>query len=321
MKKWLFTLSIMLLCVVNAEEATNNAMLPDAPLSQRPLVEPNITQDEIDLTAASYTLNLKSPVLAASLSWLIPGLGHTYLGDYKTAGSIFGSCTLLGGLYAINAKNDFGITNVVMLQNTYLYSMYAAYRDARIYNHDMGFTYPMPKDSLSDLVKAPFQWSIIKKPEVWGGVIGMLSLGIGISYFLMPPTPASIAGSHMLPINAFPVGIGEEAFFRGYIQSHCNETFGPVGSIAFSSLLFGAAHIPNGLAIEDPAQQKRYFQFILPLITSYGAYFGWLTHKNTSLKESVAVHAWYDFAIFLASYSIVRSAVHQSPTFACSFSF
>ena len=199
--------------------------------------------------------------------------------------------------------------------------MYAAYRDARTFIHDTGYIHPMPKDNLNDLIKAPFQWSVMKKPEVWGGIIGMLGVGIGVSYFLMPSTPASVGGSNMLPINAFPVGIGEEAFFRGYLQSAAYETLGTWGSITLSSLLFGAAHIPNGLAINNQVLQKRYFQVAIPLITTYGVYFGWLTHKNTSLKESVAVHAWYDFTLFLASYTLVRSAINQTPTFAVAFNF
>lgn len=320
MKNWLFIVLPLLTICSFAEDTVANPTL-QTKHGQLSLVDPEMTQEELDLTASSYTINLKSPALATSLSWVVPGLGHTYLGDYKTACSLFGSCSLLASLAALNQKNDFGVSSLVMFQNTYLYGMYAAYRDGRMLNHDVGYTYQMPKDSLSDLIKAPFQWSVIKKTEVWGGIVGMLGLSVGVAYFLMPPEAASVSGATMLPINAFPVGIGEEAFFRGCVQSACNETLGPWGGIAISSILFGAAHIPNGLHLGDQERQKRYFQVIIPLLTAYGTYFGWLTHKNTSLKESVAVHAWYDFALFLASYSVARSAIQQTPSFAFSFNF
>ena len=82
----------------------------------------------------------------------------------------------------------------------------------------------------------------------------------------------------------------------------------PIGGITLSSLIFGAAHIPNAAEMSQD-DRRRYYTFGLPLITGLGAYFGWLTYKNNSLKESVAVHAWYDFILMglgaLASEAVV----------------
>ena len=119
---------------------------------------------------------------------------------------------------------------------------------------------------------------------------------------------------------AFNIGVGEEAIFRGYIQSFLMERLSPTASIITSSIIFGAAHMGNASGM-DAATKKRYYTFSLPLITTLGGYMGWLTHKNHSLKESVAVHAWYDFAVFSAAYMLMPEAAIKNSSFATSFSF
>jgi membrane protease YdiL (CAAX protease family) len=144
----------------------------------------------------------------------------------------------------------------------------------------------MPTESFKDLALASFQWSVLKKSEVWGGFLGMLALGGAISYFARPKTPAA---SHLVcslsharfitPLAAFPISIGEESIFRGFLQSALLESLSPWGAITTSSLVFGAAHIPNALAI-DSGERWRYYAFSLPLITTIGGYLGYLSYKN-----------------------------------------
>lgn len=72
------------------------------------------------------------------------------------------------------------------MQNVGFYNVYAAYRDARKFNHFEGYSYQMPIDSGFDLALAPFQWSVVRKPEVWGGLLGALTAVSVLSYFTYP---------------------------------------------------------------------------------------------------------------------------------------
>lgn len=270
----------------------------------------------------------KSALWAAVLSGLIPGLGHVYLEDYRTAGTLFGSVGVFGGLGTAGLGNEaFQTSNLVTMQSLSFYSSYAAYRDARAYNQFVGYEYPMPTEHLSALALAPLEWEVMRKPEVWGGLLGALSLGFALQYFVFSDgfetecnARLSSSDETLFPLIALPVAIGEEAFFRGYLQSLFSEWLSPWGGIALSSLWFGVMHIPNALEL-DPAERTRYYTYSIPFITAFGGYFGWLTYKNRSLKESTALHTWYDFTLFLLSYSVASSAAIGTPHFAFSFSF
>lgn len=258
----------------------------------------------------------RSGHLAAGLSLIYPGLGHLYLGDNRAAAVL--SSTMgasigagLGWESWMKAQREkdgeFGFffnPGFILAQATWGYGIFAAYRDGRAYNQFSGYNYPMPTDSFSDLAYAPFRSQVMKKPEVWGGVLGALVIGTVVSYFGFSseeveeaqPGQANATRS-FLPLAAFPVGLGEEALFRGCIQPLFSEALTPWGGLTLASLAFGAAHIPNALMLPEE-DRWRYYSFSLPLITGIGAYCGWLSMKNRSLQESVALHAWYDFVLF-----------------------
>jgi membrane protease YdiL (CAAX protease family) len=183
----------------------------------------------------------------------------------------------------------------------------------------------MPQDSLSDLAYAPFQMKVMKKPEVWGGILGALALGTTLSYFAFRDDLANVrmdTSGSLMPLLALPIGIGEESFFRGFVQPACMELCGsPWGGITLSSLSFGAAHIGNAKGF-PPELQKRYYTVSIPFLTSFGAYFGWLAYKNCSLKEAVAIHAWYDFTLMAISALAETQANTSEPrAFAISLPF
>jgi len=259
----------------------------------------------------------KNPSLAAGLSILFPGLGDLYLGDtYKALGFMTAS---VGGIVASAlAPDPISVPSALLSQNIGFYSVYSVYRDGRICSSDTGYCYPMPKESLKELLLAPFQPSVLKKPEVWGGILGSLTVAIGTVCLSEANARLDIT-DNTIPLLALPIGVGEEAFFRGYLQSELTELSGPLGGIVFSSLIFGAAHIPNAYLM-DPHYRSKYFTYSIPLITGIGAYLGWLTYKNTSLKESVAVHAWYDF-ILMTTAALANYSASKEANFAFSFSF
>jgi membrane protease YdiL (CAAX protease family) len=264
----------------------------------------------------------KSPFLAAGLSSLFPGFGHLYLGDVKTAGALIGSAGAGVGAAFLGYRNEQILgTSLLTVSAVYSYGIYAAYRDARKINGTASYTYQMPTDSFADLALAPFRLSVLKKPEVWGAFLGVLTIAAGTAYFAYPGeahAALSIRTELLAPLAAFPVAIGEESLFRGYLQSQLTELMNPWAGIALSSLAFGAAHIPNAQLL-DKEERWRYYSFSIPLITAIGAYFGWMTHKNHSLKESVALHTWYDFTLFAAGALANQAAATGRPGFACAF--
>lgn len=310
---------------------------------EEPLMNPNATgplQAELSLTQpqpidtaevalplpSALTLSHKSSFVAVGLSYLFPGLGHLYLGETQAAVGLFGSTLLTAsGAFAPNTNESFQTTSLLALSATWSYGLYAAYRDVRKYNGESGYSYKMPSDHLIDLIYAPFDWRVLKKPEVWGGFIGAFALAATTAYFFFPKEAyiklsASDSESYVPAIAALPIGIGEETLFRGLLQSQLSELLNPWAGITLSSLAFGAAHIPNALVLEKELRW-RYYTFSLPLITSLGAYFGWITYKNRSLKESVALHTWYDFVVFAAASMASQSAAIGRPGFAIAIAF
>ena len=270
----------------------------------------------------SYSYRPKKDVMTATgFSCLFPGLGHAYLNDNQTFAGLAGTAAL--GLGA----TGFGVDEAsTVVMNTWFYGIYASYRDARIYNNQKGYSYQMPEDSLKDLASAPFSWSVIKKPEVWGGLIGMFGTAVLITSFysesLSSPMSLSLSSArdYAMPLAAFPVGIGEEALFRGFIQSQAAEYMPVPGAIALTSTLFGAAHMPKAAYMNS--QDRRYFySVVIPFLSASGAYMGWLTHKNHSLKESVALHAWYDFILFALAVGAGQSVGIEDAQFGLHFQF
>lgn len=276
-----------------------------------------IPRGGVDFEVKEELIQRKSPMIAVGLSSLVPGLGHTYLGDYLTAGELFGSVAgSLGVSYLTIRESEVSIPFQMLSGNLQFYGVYAAYRDARKYNMQQGYTYAMPEESFRDLALAPFQWSVIKKPEVWGGLIGALAAS-SVVMLAYPSNEVdarcmSLSVGELFPLAAFPVGIGEESYFRGFIQPMLMEKLHPVGGITLASLFFGAVHLGNAQEL-DPSLRSTYYTVSIPFITGLGGYLGWMAYKNNSLKESVALHAWYDFVVFLGSYSASRAASIKSP--------
>lgn len=303
------------------------AALEEVHLETPGLIEPSIYNQQLQVPEEprskvdALIFPHKSSFITVGLSSLIPGLGHIYLGDLVTGGSLFTTY----GLTAFNwlrSDNEFTyLSRGIIAQNTWFYNVFASYRDVRLFNGPSGYSYQMPRETLSELSLAPFQLSILKKKEVWGGLLGLLTAALLIDYAVYPKD-AHIHLNYTTSVPSFfalPIGIGEEAFFRGYMQSIFSEYFNDKIGMALSSIVFGAVHISNAKLI-DPSLRSRYYSFGIPFITLGGLYFSLITNKNHSLKESVAVHTLYDFTLFLLeSLSTSSLQPHQPKTFAISF--
>lgn len=293
---------------------------------QENLTAQNITVSSPDFSSKDLVFNSphlveperKSVAWAVTLSGTFPGLGQIYLGDVQKASWQTGSGVLAGGLIFVKNSN-IAVPGLFTFSNLSRYSVYSAYRDARIYNHNHGYQYKMPTDSFASLLTAPFSPSIMKKREVWGGILGFLALGTAVQYAFSPNTSTSVSPKE-IPFMAFPVAIGEESYFRGFLQPVLSEYTSPKTGIYLSALAFGAAHIPNAFQLE-PEDQADYYLFSLPVITAFGVYAGWLTQKTLSLREAVAIHAWYDFAIFSLNLLAPKTKATKEQCYAFSIPF
>ena len=318
-------ISLFMASALFGEELVGEVVSLDTSFLQKSLV-PQEIELSLPLTQPQA---YKSSVLAVGLSVIVPGLGHAYLGDMRTAGCLIGSSWAGMGLgYGLNSSNEtkefIRSTSLLTAQTTWFYGLYAAYRDVRKFNGPSNYSYKMPTDSFADLTAAPFNFRVMKKPEVWGGLIGSLAIAVGTAYLTFPKeahiSPALSIKRTLFPVTALPIGIGEESFFRGFLQSAFSEWLTPWGGVAVSSVLFGAAHIPNAWGLESH-HRRNYYSVIVPLITLFGVYDGWLTLKNHSLKESVALHAWYDGILFAIGSMASQAAINGRMEMAVAFSF
>ncbi|MBA2539007.1 MAG: CPBP family intramembrane metalloprotease [Deltaproteobacteria bacterium] len=278
----------------------------------------------------------KRPGTAAGLSLLCPGCGHFYLGKTAQGGAYLGStAALLGGALislrgheirldgtADSAKVPTGLLLATTAQNLWFFSIFDAYRSARVARDDAGYKYKITRENLGELVSAPFRPSVLKSPWVWAGVPAALIAGIAVSYAIegddLENTPTIFdvkkvnvfgrqlsrgagfaAGSAFYAGLFASVGVGEEALFRGVIQTELEERFGPTGGLITASAIFGAIHAFNFL--DDPGT----IAIAVPVITVLGTSLG-LAYQRTGhkLSTSVAMHFWYNFLLSAVAFAV-----------------
>lgn len=289
----------------------------------------------------------KRPGVAAGLSVLCPGCGHIYLRrsgkglaflGATIALTVSGAALLLedGGVHLgdpddprLEPSDPIGLQLLMAGQNLWFYSIFSAYRDARVARGDAGYAHPVSRESLTDLASAPFRPSVLKSPWVWAGVplalgaaVGLIALAApeqlqsgdrslvdgGDVNFLgreLPPAAGIALGEAYFGALFTPVAVGEEALFRGVLQAALSEPLGEWGGWAVASVAFGAVHITN--FSQDNAGQAL---VAVPFITAVGATLG-LAYMRTGhrLETSVAMHFWYDF--LLSTVSFVADPDHQ----------
>jgi membrane protease YdiL (CAAX protease family) len=261
----------------------------------------------------------------AEIGLLFPGVSQFCLGK-GAEGAVLSGLALaeLGTIVAVAVTRDDGIEGLkhpgagvpaIGLQNLWLYS----YADA-VFERQRAYQLRfVPMDTLGELAIAPFHPQVLGELDVWLGILATVPAGIGASLLIDGGLDAEDAGGDpnlfgrtfdssvgyplagAVGVGLFShVAIGEEAVFRGLIQSQMaretSETTGWLGA----SFVFGAAHAPNVLVV--PSEQRaRYLLFGVPFLTLVGGYFG-LSYRwhDYSLSAPVALHFWYD--VFLSAF-------------------
>jgi membrane protease YdiL (CAAX protease family) len=88
-----------------------------------------------------------------------------------------------------------------------------------------------------------------------------------------------------LAVISLAAGTGEEALFRGIIQTSLGNHVNAIAAICLTSLVFGLAH----------AISAEYFV----LATMVGIYLGWLLYVTGNLLVPITTHGVYDFVMLL----------------------
>jgi membrane protease YdiL (CAAX protease family) len=280
-------------------------------------------------------------VRAATGLALLPGGGHFYLRRPEMgAGFLLSTLALVGAGEAMlssggepgnlsdpdrDSDDPVGELALAAAQNVWLYSIFSAYREARLLRDDAGYRYPITRETLPELSLAPFNPAVLKSPWVWAAIPLLVGAAIGYSLLVSDlPTgirhlddgrgvnflgrhystaPGVALGEAFLLGMFLPVGVGEEALFRGVFQSGLTESLGPNGGWIVASLIFGAVHIFNFVNFEN--QDWATAGKAVPFITLTGAYLG-LVYKASDfqLRRGVALHFWYDFLLSTADFII-----------------
>lgn len=148
-----------------------------------------------------------------------------------------------------------------------------------------------------DIMLSPFRFDYVVRPTTFIplAIISGLSL---ISQRQPVDDASGLERSELTGEDAFysggfsyNAGTHEEAVFRGWLQPWLMQQWGsPFWSNSTQAVAFGMAHLNT-----NP----------LPVIqTLLGFHLGWVTQRNSyRIGEAVFIHAWWNVAAFLTSYS------------------
>lgn len=169
-----------------------------------------------------------------------------------------------------------------------LYSIYSGFRDA-------GGLGELRKDEkIEELLLAPFKPTYLTDLKIVLpiAILGLSALTASSTHKIL--APPSLVSDGSLVGGAFITGIspaiGEEAFFRGYLNYSLMQSYGPLIGGGLSGIIFSAAHAGNADAKEGFLGR-----------TLFGFYLAYLHYSSGyDLGPSIALHFWWNFILGLA---------------------
>lgn len=253
-------------------------------------------------------------------SLLLPGVGQMCRGKIAEGSMLAaGSLLELGTVLAVAESHPLGYSHpgaaipLVALQDLWIYSNMEPIVDRALARRALY----APQESLADLLAAPFNIQVLKKPSVWAGTLGLLALGIGASWLLDRDQlrtdniggDPNVFGRTLDGRIGYPIGVGvgvglfshvaiaEEYIFRGALQSGLARKYGHTQGWLWASLAFGLTHSLNIFALR-PQDRGDYLRYAVPFITGVGSYLGYAyVREGYSLSVPVAIHFWYDLLL------------------------
>lgn len=155
-------------------------------------------------------------------------------------------------------------------------------------------------------------WTLNKQSQLIGRIPMALTLALIIGSLLVPLVVGSWGdrslGYILLTVlwRGLCAGIGEEVFFRGYIQSRLNEAFGRplrllgvhfgIGLIV-SSMLFGVVHALNTVDYFAGTYSFNWWHGLVMVMFPYG----FLREKTGSVVAPAITHGLLDILLFVPS--------------------
>lgn len=241
-------------------------------------------------------------------SVFLPGLDQWVEGQYRSA-TVYSSYAAVGAITFLGNKSGFSPSSnvndilearerraewgLLAYQDAGLLSAYHAFRTAAESRKPSGqFAFLKNDETSGDLLLAPLRFSLLLKPTVF--------VPLGFLAILSSPHGSAdreryvwrgrdLFFSSAISYNA---GVGEEAFFHGYMMPALRESgLSDNWSNAATSLMFALAHL-------SPDDKVPWPQFVISL------YLGWITTENDwTLSQSVFIHTWWDVIILSSSFA------------------
>lgn len=269
----------------------------------------------------------RRPGIAGWLALAFPGLGHLYLRE-PGRGAIFlgAEAAELGAIVTTITTSGWDPENpadtryqrallpTAWLQNTHLLGVYDAWRIARM-RAPAGTWRTIPEPSTARMLLAPFSGRQLTRPAVVVPLALVWGVGIGLAtqvesgeakYTELTRIPVfsrevdrevalAVAGGYY-SATFYSVGIGEEALFRGVIQTALEERWGPTWGWVAATAFFASLHAANGATLGESA-------IAVGATSLIGGYLGWLYQRDGyDLTGPVFFHVWYDVGIGITTF-------------------
>jgi len=272
----------------------------------------------------------RRPAVAGWLALAFPGAGHVYLKrpgrgavflgvEAVELGAIITTITTSG--WDPEDPSDTRVNRALLptawLQNTHFLGVYDAWRIARTRAAPGRFRTPVPTPDTHELLLAPFAGRQLTRASVVVPLATVWAIGLGASrfgetseanYWELTKIPvfsrevdrsvAFAVASGYYTTTFYSVGIGEEALFRGVIQTSLEEAWGPTWGWLAATAFFGSLHALNGSTPGESA-------IAVGATSIVGGYFGWMYQRDDhDLTSAIFMHTWYNVGIGLTTFLI-----------------
>jgi len=244
-------------------------------------------------------------------SLFLPGLGQYWDGEsgwpYTTA-AVAGLVAAGAAINAHDRSGEFSLTKIesqAFLLGAQLWLDAAFLSSYETYRHRIIDELGSPEDlnSVSSILLAPADFRALTHFRVlipWV-LIGALGIGSALvddenTSYSSGPFEAFRWHDGAFALGAsYGAGVGEEAFFRGYILHGLDRVAGwhPLVANVAQSSLFAASHAD--------------FSYSFLVRMGFGMYSGWLAQSaNYNLRDAVFLHTWWDLFLFVGSLANAR---------------
>lgn len=273
---------------------------------------------------ATHHRNLYFPPLA---SLFLPSFDQ-WLEKQYSAGAVYGGGAFAGlfmaasaadsakgahnvPIYALSpAERRYEFGNQLYLMAGELSAFHSFRTAVKSRSDTQEFDFLQTQETSADLFLAPFEFGQILRPTTFVPLILIAALSIGDIASQHHRQNFTAGDFSFAAGTAYNAGVGEEAFFRGYMMPLLRRDLqSDFWSNSLTALVFGSLHITK----QNPVP-------VIPLL--FGWYEGWLTQRNQwSLKQAVFLHAWWDVLILSAAIATNDTAEHIITLPGLSFSF